>query len=307
MLDFGHNPVMLKEALEYLAPKKGGTYIDCTLGRGGHSEAIIIALGSAGKLFGFDQDPTAIQETQTRLKQYKNIKLIQDNFSNMDKYMKEKSIDGILFDLGVSSPQLDNATRGFSWVNDGPLDMRMDPSSELTAAKVVNSYIFDDLAHIFKDYGEERYAKRIASAIDMDRQKEPFKTTKQFSDFLFRVAQGSSEHKRATVMRIFQALRIEVNQELRSIEVGLEKALKLLKKDGRLVAISFHSLEDRIVKHFMQREAKACICPPNLPICNCKHSAELKILTKKPVTAAEEEVEHNPRSKSAKLRAALKI
>lgn len=307
MLIFKHTPVLLNEVINYLNLKKGGTYVDGTLGRGGHAEAILEKIGPNGSLIAFDRDSAAIEESKNRFKNYKNIKYIQDNFANLANYLPAKSINGILFDLGVSSPQLDNEKRGFSWLKNGPLDMRMNPQEKLTAKNIINTYSIDQLIRIFQDFGEERFAKKIAYAIDTDRKLTPFENTKQFSDFLFRVAPGKREQKKATVQRIFQAIRIEVNNELKSLEIALENSLKLLKTGGRIVVISFHSLEDRIVKHFFQKEAKACICPPDLLICQCKHSAQLKILTKKPIIASKEEMKVNPRSKSAKLRAAEKI
>lgn len=332
MLHFTHTPVLLEEVLEYLAPKKGGTYLDGTLGRGGHTEAILERIGSTGKMFVMDQDPEAIELSKKRLERFNNVTYVMDNFANMANYVEKGSLDGILLDLGVSSPQLDDAARGFSWTKEGPLDMRMsketsgerretseepiEPATRLsflvsehngrTAKKILDTYTAQQLTQIFTEYGEERYARKIAQAIVHDRGTAPFTTTKQFADMIFRVAPGSREQKKASVMRIFQAIRIEVNAELKALEEGLHQGLSLLKDGGRFVVISFHSLEDRIVKQFFQRESKACICPPELPICQCKHKAELKILTKKPITASENELKANPRSAPAKLRAAEK-
>ena len=330
MLNFGHNPVLLKETLDYLAPKKGGTYLDGTLGRAGHTEAILELIGPSGKMIVMDRDPEAIETSKKRLENFKNVTFIQDNYSNMDQYVEKGEIDGILLDLGVSSPQIDDASRGFSWTKEGPLDMRMgretrDKKQETgknknesfpvsrfsqqkhpTAKDILGTYSIQDLTKIFSEFGEERYARKIAMAIVNDRETAPFTMTKQLADMVFRVAPGNRDQKKSSVMRIFQALRIEVNQELRALETGLEKGLSLLRDGGRLVIISFHSLEDRIVKQFFQREAKACICPPEFPICQCKHQAQLKILTKKPVTASTEELKANPRSASAKLRAAVR-
>ena len=325
MLYFPHTPVLLQEVLDHLAPKKGGTYLDGTLGRGGHTEAILELIGPTGKLFVMDQDPEAIAASRIRLERFTNVTYIKDNFANMAHYIEKGTLNGILLDLGVSSPQIDDASRGFSWTKEGPLDMRMDtdPSSSprtntashatrhlqlknATAKDIINSYSLQALTSIFNDYGEERFARKIASAIVNDRVATPFTGTSQLADMIFRVAPGSRDQKKSSVMRVFQAVRIEVNAELKALELGLQQGSALLAHGGRFIVISFHSLEDRIVKQFFQRESKACICPPEFPICQCKHIAQLKILTKKPVTASENELKVNHRSASAKLRAAEK-
>jgi len=302
-----HEPVLLAEVLDLLAPRSGGRYIDATVGWGGHAEAILGASSPDGRLMGIDRDALALRETARRLAAAQDrLELVLGDFGNMGQLARGRGwseVDGILMDLGVSSPQLDDPTRGFSFQQDGPLDMRMSRSADLTAAEIVNQWPEEEISRILWEYGEERYARRIARAICQDR---PFAGTTELAEMVARVVGGRRERIHPAT-RTFQALRIAVNDELGALERALPQALDLLAIGGRLVVISFHSLEDRIVKQFVRREASDCICPPRLPVCVCGHSAKLRPLTKKPVTASQEELARNPRSRSAKLRAAVRI
>ena len=308
-----HIPVLLKETIEYLAVKRGGKYIDATYGGGGHSRAIA---ERGGQVLGIDLD--------SRLRG-NDIRVVHGNFADIGEIARENGfteVDGILFDLGLSSEQLDDPKRGFSFQKDGPLDMRMSPlgkfqitnSKSQTAAEIINFYSEKELIEIFYKYGEERrFGRRVARALLDARKLGSIKTTAQLFDIIKRALPASLRFRAGdTARRIFQALRIAVNRELENLERALPQALGLLKGDrgdkgGRIVVISFHSLEDRIVKKFMTCEAKGCVCPPEFPQCVCGKTPTLKILTKKPVTAADEEIKQNPRSKSAKLRAAMKF
>lgn len=302
-----HEPVLLAEVLDLLAPRSGGRYIDATLGLGGHAEAILSASSPDGRLMGIDCDELALREAARRLAAAQDrLELVLGDFGDMAQLAQGRGwsgVDGILMDLGVSSPQLDDPTRGFSFQQDGPLDMRMSRSGELTAAEIVNQWPEEEISRILWEYGEERYARRIARAICQDR---PFARTSELAEMVARVVGGRRERIHPAT-RTFQALRIAVNDELGALERALPQALDLLAIGGRLVVISFHSLEDRIVKQFVRREASDCICPPRLPVCVCGHSAQLRPLTKKPITASQEEVARNSRSRSAKLRAAVRI
>lgn len=280
-----HLAVLTKEVVKYLNPKSGGTYLDGTLGGGGHAEKCKRQKAKC-KIIGIDWDQEALEIAKKRLAKFKNITFVKDNFVNIKKIVKRK-VDGIIFDLGLSSYQLGKAKRGFSFKKDGPLDMRMDKSQRLTAADVVNNYRQDELEKIFRKFGEERFAKRIAQAICGQRK---IKTTFQLKEIVEGVI--PIWRKRESVTRIFQALRIAVNKELENLKIVLKDAIPLLKKGGRIVIISYHSLEDRIVKHTFKEYAKEGI---------------IKILTKKPITPDEKEVEVNPRARSAKLRAAERL
>lgn len=294
---FQHIPVLLQETIKFLNIKDGGTYVDCTLGGGGHTEAILSAgtpsprgRGGLGvRVFGIDTDKEAIEASKKRLSQYKNIEYIHDNFRNLKKILTEK-VDGILLDLGVSSYQIDEATRGFSIKHDGPLDMRMDQSLKLTAATIINQFSQDELVKIFSEYGEERFSKRISNAICAQRDEQPIQTTWELKAIVEKAI--PTWKKRESVTRIFQALRIAVNQELESLKTALEDAIQLLNPGGRIVVISYHSLEDRIVKHAFRK---------------AKQDEELTILTKKPVRSKEDETSANPRARSAKLRAGERV
>ncbi|MBI4050844.1 MAG: 16S rRNA (cytosine(1402)-N(4))-methyltransferase RsmH [Candidatus Doudnabacteria bacterium] len=313
-----HVPVLLQEVLSYLDPKPGEKYIDATIGGGGHAKELI---NHDGIVLGIDADSLAVNQLNSEFRiQKSKIKIVQGNFANLEEIAKTHGfteVAGILFDLGLSSNQLDDPQRGFAFQKEGPLDMRYDTSGEFknqkskikNAADIVNYYSEKELVEIFYKYGEEkRFGKKIARAIAEARQTRPLKTTTELFELIKKALPGKFRHKAGDVARrIFQSLRIAVNGELISLEKALPQALRLLKSAGRLVVISFHSLEDRIVKQFFVRMAKNCICPPDFPICTCGANAQLRILTKKPVTASQEEIKINPRAHSAKLRAAEKI
>lgn len=302
-----HIPVLLREATEYMAVQPGGRYIDCTLGEGGHSQAILEYSSPGGQLLGIDADPEAIRFSGERLSSYaKSMLLINDNFVNLrDICIKYDffPVHGILFDLGLSSPQLDDGGRGFSFQLDSPLDMRFNPNQKLSAADIVNKYSETKLANIIKTYGEDINSWQIARKIV---QKRPIMTTAELASVVGE-AVGGRHGKIHPATRTFQALRIVVNNEMENLESALNQAVSLIGFGGRLVIISYHSLEDRIVKQFMQRESKNCICPPEAIECTCGHKASLKIITKKIITPSFSETEFNPRSRSARLRAAERI
>lgn len=301
-----HIPVMLEQCMALMAPQPGGTYADGTLGAGGHSEAILKACSPDGKLLAFDLDPAAIAIAAERLKPYGDrVRIIHDSYVNIGNYAEENSLDGFIVDLGVSSMQLDRQERGFSFLQDGPLDMRFSPDQTLTAADIVNEWPEDDLAEILWKYGEERKSRQIAAMICAERKVTRISTTGQLQAVI-RDAIGSGREKIHPATRSFQAIRIAVNGELDAVEAVLPAAVKALKPGGRLLVISFHSLEDRIVKNFLKRESKDCLCPPEQLICTCGHTASLKELTRHPIIADEEEIQCNARSRSAKLRAAVK-
>ena len=301
-----HIPVMLEQCMALMAPQPGGTYADGTLGAGGHSEAILKACSPDGKLLAFDLDPAAIAIAAERLKPYGDrVRIIHDSYVNIGNYAEENSLDGFIVDLGVSSMQLDRQERGFSFLQDGPLDMRFSPDQTLTAADIVNEWPEDDLAEILWKYGEERKSRQIAAMICAERKVTRISTTGQLQAVI-RDAIGSGREKIHPATKSFQAIRIAVNGELDAVEAVLPAAVKALKPGGRLLVISFHSLEDRIVKNFLKRESKDCLCPPEQIICTCGHTASLKELTRHPITADEEEIQCNARSRSAKLRAAVK-
>lgn len=286
---YQHTPVMLKETIELLNVKPGGTYVDCTLGGGGHAEAILKGLGTGGWVLGMDSDAEAIEAAKIRLSGHQNIEFIRDNFRNLKKILT-RDYDGILLDLGVSSYQLDEASRGFSLRKDGPLDMRLDQSLKLTAAAIVNEFNENELVRIFSEFGEERFAKRISKAICVFRDKKRIETTFQLKEIIEKAI--PTWKKRESVTRIFQALRIAVNDELQSMEKALIDAIDLLKPGGRLVVISYHSLEDRLVKQALRQ---------------AKQDKIMNILTKKPLRPTSAESSSNPRSRSAKLRAGEKL
>ena len=302
-----HISVLVKETIEALAVQPGGRYIDCTLGGGGHAAAILDHSSPGGQLLGIDADLEAIKMARARLDAYRDSTLlINENFVNLQAICIKYDffpVHGILFDLGLSSLQLDSNSRGFSFQHDAPLDMRLSPSQEVTAADIINTYSQAELAHLITEYGEESYSYRIAHHIVDQR---PIETTFQ----LVRVIEQAVGHRRGRIhpaTKTFQALRIAVNHELEHLEVALNQAINLLGFEGRLVVISYHSLEDRIVKQFMQRESKDCICPPGTPVCVCGHTACLRLINKKVITPSPIEVQLNPRSRSAKLRAAEHI
>lgn len=310
---YSHVPVLPEEIIHYLKLSPGHLVIDCTLGGGGHSRAILKRISPKGRMLGIDLDPLAISAAEKQLKKYKKqITLVQDNFKNLKKISdvyKFNKVDAILLDLGLSSGQLQDHGRGFSFLAQGRLDMRFGQSGELTAGKIINTYGREELTEIFKKYGEEKLASLIAKKIIAIRKEGLITSPNQLvgivSDVYKRHYRGKSKINPAT--KIFQALRIEVNKEFENLEEILPQAAGLLKKGGRLAVISYHSLEDKIVKDFFKQESRDCLCPPKLPVCRCGHEKSLKIITKKPVSPTENEVNQNPRARSAKLRVAERI
>ncbi len=305
-----HKPVLLEETIEYLSIKKDGIYVDGTLGRGGHTAGILENLGEEGLVIALDRDKDAIEAVKDSIES-NNLILEHANYINigdvLDKYEIDK-VDGMIFDLGVSSPQLDNSDRGFSYKNNGPLDMRMNRDQKLTAADIVNKYRKDKLEEIIYDYGEENWAARIAEFIVAYRKKKEIETTFELVDIIKAAIPASARRSGGhPARRTFQALRIATNNELNQLEDMISSATNRLKKGGRICVISFHSLEDRIVKHKFKDLASDCICPPELPVCVCDKEPLVKIITKSPIRATEEEVEENYRARSAKLRVAEKI
>lgn len=303
MMSQAHIPVLRDEAIEALQVEPGGRYIDCTVGAGGHAADI---LEKGGQLLGIDIDPQAIEVARARLLPYgQNAILINEDFENLEQIcfnLGFHPIRGILFDLGMSSLQVNNVSRGFSFQYDAPLNMRFNPSQGLTAATIVNTYPEEELACIIEMYGEEHRSKQIARSIVANR---PFSTTRQLATVVSRTVGVRGRIHPAT--KTFQAIRIAVNQELDRLKVALNQAVHLLDRGGRLVVISFHSLEDRLVKDFLRRESQDCICPPQIPVCVCGHHASLKLITKRVITPSPAEVSANPRSRSAKLRVAERI
>ena len=291
-----------------LAPHSGGLYIDATLGGGGHAEAILEASAPEGRLLGLDADPRAIARVQQRLARFgSRAILVQANFRSIAAVARAQQfqpVDGILFDLGVSSYQFDEAGQGFSFSQEGPLDMRMDPEFGPSAADLVNTLEADELADILYRYGEERRSRRIARAIVANR---PITTTTQLADVVLKAIGRRPGARLHPATRTFQALRIAVNDELGALEAALPQALELLKPGGVLAVISFHSLEDRIVKHYFRQESRDCICPPHTPVCTCGHKARIKEIHRKGLTPSPDEIARNPRSRSARLRAVRKL
>jgi 16S rRNA (cytosine1402-N4)-methyltransferase len=301
-----HTPVLLAEVLKSLDVQPGGRYIDCTLGSGGHAAAILEKSSPGGQLLGIDADPNAIEAARERFKDSPDsILMVNDNFINLQSICIKYDffpVHGILFDLGLSSLQLNAQGRGFSFQYDTPLDMRLNPSQRITAADIVNTTPEARLAHLIKTYGEERNAYRIARLITKER---PINTSRQLAQLIEKGVGRRGRLHPAT--KTFQALRIAVNHELEYLETALRQAIDLLGYEGKLVVISYHSLEDRIVKQFMQKESRGCICPPGTPTCTCGHIARLRLINKRVVTPTAAEIEKNPRSRSAKLRAAERI
>jgi len=309
MPEFKHYPVMLNEAIEALDCKEGKLYIDATLGGGSYSEFILKKIGKTGKLISFDVDIDAINAAQKKLKDYDNVTIVNDSYTNIKKYLLEnniKEIDGgVVFDLGASYPQLTSDTRGFSFTKEAKLDMRFNQSAEFCAYDVINSYKEDELVKIFSEYGEERFSKRIAKKIVETRKTKAIETTKQLSDLIL----GATPKIKSRIhpaTRVFQAVRIEVNDELRNIKDTLNDLHTIMSFDAILSVVTFHSLEDRIVKQFFKYHSNKCNCPPTQAICNCP-PPKLEIIYKKPITASEREIVENPPSRSAKLRAARRI
>ncbi len=311
MKAFTHISVLLDECLEGLAIKPDGIYVDGTLGGAGHSSQIAKRL-TTGRLIGIDRDPVALQAAAERLEPYKDrVTLIHSNFCEMAQVVRNlglSGVDGILLDLGVSSPQLDDAERGFSYMADAPLDMRMDNQDALSAHTVVNTWSESELKRILFEYGEERYAPRIAAAICRRREEKPIATTLELVDIIRSAMPAQAlREKQHPAKRSFQAIRIAVNDELASVEKAMEKAIPLLNPGGRLAVITFHSLEDRIVKIAMNNAAKGCICPPGFPVCVCGRKPQVKLISRKPIVSTEEELANNPRARSAKLRVCEKL
>ena len=305
-----HKSVLLHECIENLNIKPDGIYVDGTLGLGGHSMEIAKRL-TTGRLIAIDQDETAIERSKARLAPWaERITFVHGNFRSLGKILDDLGIDrvnGMLFDLGVSSPQLDEAERGFSYMADAPLDMRMDQSAPVTAWTVVNTWPERELVRILRDYGEERYANRIAGNIVRAREKKPVETTLELVDIIKSAMPGAAlREKQHPAKRSFQAIRIAVNDELGELPPMLDAAEKNLKSGGRLAVITFHSLEDRIVKKKLQELAQGCICPPEFPVCVCGRKPKVKLITRKPIVSNEEELAENPRARSAKLRVAEK-
>lgn len=311
-MEFHHISVMLEETVKSLVTNKKGTYVDCTLGGAGHSHRIAELLEPEGRIIGIDQDEEAIEAAKERLSDVKcHVDIVHNNFRNLEAILQEQHaplVDGVVFDLGVSSHQIDTAERGFSYMQDAPLDMRMDESAKFSAYDVVNTYSEDDLDRIFHDYGEERWARRIAQFIVKERKAKPIETTGELVDIICKAVPKAVRRKENghPAKRVFQAIRIEVNDELGILENAFKTAVHHLKPGGRIAIITFHSLEDRIAKQTLKQMARGCICPPELPVCVCHHKPEIKILGK-PIQATSDELAHNSRSKSAKLRIAEKL
>jgi 16S rRNA (cytosine1402-N4)-methyltransferase len=303
-----HIPVLLNQVLEYLLVDPDGTYIDATVGGGGHSEGILKKLSSKGKLICIDRDEDALRYSKKRLEKFGHkVSFFKVNFGDLSPFLIDlriNNISGFLFDLGLSSLQLENPERGFSYLKEGPLDMRMDTSQTKKALAVVNLYSAYELSKIFFQYGEERYSRPIAQEIVKRRKQEKIKTTKQLKDAI--ESEVNPKYRIKSLSRIFQAIRIEVNDELQELEKGLNSAVGFLRPNGRICVITYHSLEDRLVKFTFNRFSKGCICPPEFPKCICgkEASKELEILTKKPIRPETEEIERNPKARSAKLRVA---
>jgi len=311
MSEFHHVSVLLNECLDGLNIRPDGIYVDGTLGGAGHSSQIARRL-TTGRLIGIDRDTTALNAAGERLREFgERITLVHSNFCEIAAVLEEQKIngvDGILLDLGVSSPQLDDADRGFSYMADAPLDMRMNRQDALSAYDVVNGWSYEELRRILFDYGEERYAPRIAEAICNRRMEKSIQTTLELVDVIRGAMPAAAlREKQHPAKRSFQAIRIAVNDELGSVEKVMRDAIPCLNPGGRLAVITFHSLEDRIVKNAMADAAKGCTCPPNFPVCVCGRKPQVKLVTRKPITAGDEELEVNPRSRSAKLRVCEKI
>ena len=310
-MDFLHKPVMLNECIDMLNIVPSGIYVDGTLGGAGHSLEIVKRLDS-GKLIAFDQDIEAIKNAKIKLKSYEDkVILIHDNFRNIKKTLEDIDIfriNGLLLDLGVSSYQLDSPERGFSYRYDAPLDMRMNQSSQISAKYIVNTYSEEDLKRIIRDYGEEKWASRIAQFIVEERMKKPIDTTGELVQIIkAAIPKKAREEDQHPAKRTFQAIRIETNHELDVIYDVLESAVELLLPGGVISVITFHSLEDRLVKNFFRDESTGCICPPEIPVCVCNHQARLRLAHRKPLVPSEEELRENPRSRSAKVRGAIKL
>ncbi|HHQ4156120.1 TPA: 16S rRNA (cytosine(1402)-N(4))-methyltransferase RsmH [Clostridium perfringens] len=310
-MEFKHVSVLLDECINALNIKEDGIYVDCTLGGAGHSSEIVKRLSSDGRLIGFDQDKDALKATGERLKDYKNVTYVHSNFYAIYDVLTDLGIDGvdgILMDLGVSSYQLDNGERGFSYMQDAPLDMRMNRENEFSAYEIVNTYSEEELYRIIKEYGEEKFAKRIASFIVKNREEKNIETTLELVEIIKAAIPAKARREGPhPAKRTFQAIRIEVNKELEIISKTILDGVKKLNKGGRMAIITFHSLEDRIVKNTFKELANPCTCPSEFPVCVCNRKPEVKLISRKPIEASKEELEFNPRSRSAKLRIIEKL
>lgn len=311
-MEFQHKSVLLQECIDALNIRPDGIYLDGTLGGAGHSSQIARRLTEGGRLIGVDRDRTALAAAKERLAPYADrVTLVHSNFAEIDAILDSlgiQAVDGMLFDLGVSSPQLDDASRGFSYMADAPLDMRMDKDDALTAGEVVNTWPQGELRRILYDYGEERYAPQIAAAICRAREKAPVETTLELVDIIRSAMPAQAlREKQHPAKRSFQAIRIAVNDELGAVSRMMQAAVGRLNPGGRLAVITFHSLEDRIVKSEMQQAARGCTCPPEFPVCVCGKKPLVKLVTRKPIVSGPAELEENPRARSAKLRVAEKL
>lgn len=311
-MEFQHKSVLLRECIDALNIRPDGIYLDGTLGGAGHSSQIARRLTEGGRLIGVDRDRTALAAAKERLAPYADrVTLVHSNFAEIDAILDSlgiPAVDGMLFDLGVSSPQLDDASRGFSYMADAPLDMRMDKDDALTAGEVVNTWPQGELRRILYDYGEERYAPQIAAAICRAREKAPVETTLELVDIIRSAMPAQAlREKQHPAKRSFQAIRIAVNDELGAVSRMMQAAVGRLNPGGRLAVITFHSLEDRIVKSEMQQAARGCTCPPEFPVCVCGKKPLVKLVTRKPIVSGPAELEENPRARSAKLRVAEKL
>lgn len=307
--NFNHIPVMLNECIDGLNINPNGTYVDGTLGGAGHSSVIASKL-TKGKLICIDKDSDALHVAKQRLGKYNCVEFVKSDFKEFAQILEDlqiEAVDGVLLDLGVSSYQLDTADRGFSYRFDGPLDMRMDKESDFSAYNVVNEYSIDELTKIIRDYGEEQFARNIAKNIVLEREKAPIETTTQLNDIVEKSIPRKLWGKGSVAKKTFQAIRIEVNNELRGLDRVLNDIIDRLNKGGRLAVITFHSLEDRIVKNVFKDRSTGCICDRNIPICVCGHTASVKLVNKKPIIASDQELDINKRSSSAKLRVVEKI
>lgn len=306
-MDFKHVSVLLDETIAGLNIKPDGTYVDGTLGGGGHAYEVLKRLSSKGRLIGIDQDGEALQAAGERLKEFEDkVTLVRDNYCEIERVLKDlniEKVDGIVLDIGVSSYQLDNLERGFSYKSDAPLDMRMDTRQKLTAADVVNTYSESELFKIIKEYGEDKFAKNIAKHIVLARQDKPFETTKELSEVIKRAIPMKVQAKGGhPAKKTFQAIRIEVNRELTVLKESIDKMIEYLNPEGRICIITFHSLEDRIVKMKFRENENPCTCPSDFPVCVCGKKSKGRVITRKPIIPSDEEIEVNKRAKSSKLR-----
>lgn len=310
-MEFSHEPVLLEEVVAGLQPRPGGIYLDGTVGGGGHAAALLARAGQDALLIGIDRDPAALAAAQRRLAAVSGRTiLVRGNFRDLKAILAAHGIaavDGVLLDLGVSSHQVDQAERGFSYIHDGPLDMRMDPDAPRSAVDLVNGLTADELSRLFAEYGEERYARRIAAAIVAARRSCPITRTGQLAAIVSQAVPAAARFDGHPAKRAFQALRIAVNDELDVIAPAIRDAVDVLVPGGRIAVIAFHSLEDRIVKETLRELARGCTCPPRQPVCTCGRQPAIALVTRKPITAGADELERNPRAHSAKLRIAEKL